>query len=297
MAKIVCIFAHTMNKMRYILYIWSVALVLTACGGSGRQPAGDESVAPADSMIDDGATEEGVADTTATVADADERAGAPADTTAAAQDMADADLQGLTPTERRMAEAGMVDVLTLDSSLHVSLMYSRADNFTGRTLYRDLSRAFLHPEAARALVAAQRALRRERPDLSLIVYDAARPMAIQAEMYRVVEGTDQAIYVSNPANGGGLHNYGLAVDLSLCDAATGDTLPMGTVIDYMGPAAHTDAEEALVADGRMSAEALSNRRLLRRVMAAGGYRVLRTEWWHFNLRSRAEARRRYAVIP
>ena len=47
----------------------------------------------------------------------------------------------------------------------------------------------------------------------------------------------------------------------------------------------------------MSAEALSNRRLLRRVMAAGGYRVLRTEWWHFNLRSRAEARRRYAVIP
>lgn len=231
------------------------------------------------------------------MAGGDERAGAPADTTAAAQDMADADLQGLTPTERRMAEAGMVDVLTLDSSLHVSLMYSRADNFTGRTLYRDLSRAFLHPEAARALVAAQRALRRERPDLSLIVYDAARPMAIQAEMYRVVEGTDQAIYVSNPAHGGGLHNYGLAVDLSLCDAATGDTLPMGTVIDYMGPAAHTDAEEALVADGRMSAEALSNRRLLRRVMATGGYRVLRTEWWHFNLRSRAEARRRYAVIP
>ena len=75
-----------MNKMRYILYIWSAALVLTACGGSGRQPAGDESVAPADSMINDGATEEGVADTTATVADADERAGAPADTAAAAQD-------------------------------------------------------------------------------------------------------------------------------------------------------------------------------------------------------------------
>ncbi len=283
-----------MNKMRYILYIWSVALVLTACGGSGRQPAGDESVAPSDSMPTEGAAEELVADD---MAGGDERAGAPADTTAAAQDMADADLQGLTPTERRMAEAGLVDVQRMDSSLFVSLMYSRADNFTGRTLYRDLSRAFLHPEAARALVAAQRALRRERPDLSLIVYDAARPMAIQAEMYRVVEGTDQAIYVSNPANGGGLHNYGLAVDLSLCDAATGDTLPMGTVIDYMGPAAHTDAEEALVADGRMSAEALSNRRLLRHVMAAGGYHVLRTEWWHFNLRSRAEARRRYAVIP
>lgn len=196
-----------------------------------------------------------------------------------------------------MARAGMVDVRSLDSSLHVSLMYSRPDNFTGRTLYRDLTRAYLHPEAARALVAAQRALRRERPDLSLIVYDAARPMAIQAEMYRVVQGTDQAIYVSNPAHGGGLHNYGLAVDLSLCHAATGDTLPMGTIIDYMGSAAHTDAEEALVADGRLTPEALANRRLLRRVMAAGGYRVLRTEWWHFNLRSRAEARRRYAVIP
>ena len=272
----------------------SLAFALTACGGNGRQQTGDEAATPADSMPDKGAAEEVVADD---MAGGDERVGAPADTSAAVQDRSEADMTGLTETERRMAKAGLVDVQRMDSSLFVSLMYSRADNFTGRILYRDLRRAFLHPEAARALVAAQRALKRERPDLSLIVYDAARPMAIQAEMYRVVEGTDQAIYVSNPANGGGLHNYGLAVDLSLCHAATGDTLPMGTVIDFMGPAAHTDAEEALVADGRMSAEALSNRRLLRRVMAAGGYRVLRTEWWHFNLRSRAEARRRYAVIP
>lgn len=272
----------------------SLAFALTACGGNGRQQTGDEAATPADSMPDKGAAEEVVADD---MAGGDERVGAPADTSAAVQDRSEADMTGLTETERRMAKAGLVDVQRMDSSLFVSLMYSRADNFTGRILYRDLRRAFLHPEAARALVAAQRALKRERPDLSLIVYDAARPMAIQAEMYRVVEGTDQAIYVSNPANGGGLHNYGLAVDLSLCHAATGDTLPMGTVIDFMGPAAHTDAEEALVADGRMSAEALSNRRLLRRVMAAGGYHVLRTEWWHFNLRSRAEARRRYAVIP
>lgn len=198
-------------------------------------------------------------------------------------------------TELNMERQGMVDLQSVDSTIRVSLMYARPDNFTGQVLYTDLRRAYLHPEAARALRKAQAELRRLRPGLSLKVYDAARPMHIQQRMYDVVKGTPKNIYVSNPKNGGGLHNYGLAVDITLCDAC-GDTLPMGTKIDYMGKLAHVSLEGQMVQAGKLSVAARRNRQLLRRVMAAGGFKVLRTEWWHFNLRSRAEARARYKVI-
>lgn len=206
-----------------------------------------------------------------------------------------APLAAQTAMERSLERQGMVRLHSIDSTIHVSLMYSRADNFMGRRLYTDLTTAYLHPEAAKALAKAQRALKRWRPDLSLIVFDAVRPIRIQQLMYDRVKNTPQAIYVSNPARGGGLHNYGLAVDLSLC-TATGDTLDMGTVIDHLGTAAHTDQEAALVRAGRISPQAVRNRALLRKAMAAGGFRVLRTEWWHFNLKSRAEAKRHYRLI-
>ena len=202
-----------------------------------------------------------------------------------------------TETERRMSAAGLVDVALLDSSLAVDLMYTRADNFTGKILYTDLFRAYLHPEAAEGVVKAQKDLKRTHPHLSLKIYDASRPMHVQQKMWNVVAGTSKSKYVSNPKNGGGLHNYGLAVDVTLCVAATGDTLDMGTPIDHLGPLAHIDREEALAATGQISREALENRRLLRRVMKAGGFRPLRSEWWHFNLRTRAEAKARYRVVP
>ena len=129
----------------------------------------------------------------------------------------------LSATAQQLAKAGYVNIQDADPSIHVSLMYARADNFTGRVLYGDLREAYLHPKAATALVKAQRRLKQLRPDLSLKVYDAARPMHIQQKMWDAVKNTSKDIYVSNPAHGGGMHNYGLAVDITLCDAK-GDTL-------------------------------------------------------------------------
>ena len=50
-------------------------------------------------------------------------------------------------TAQSMERQGMVDVTTLDSTIHVSLMYARPDNFTGKVLYADLREALLHPRA------------------------------------------------------------------------------------------------------------------------------------------------------
>ena len=199
-------------------------------------------------------------------------------------------------TAKRMAKQGFVDVTTLDSTIRVSLMYSRADNFTGKVMYADLKEAYLHPDAAKALVKAQRLLKQQHPELTLKIYDAARPMHIQQKMWDVVAGTSKSIYVSNPKNGGGLHNYGMAVDLTLAEAATGDTLDMGTMVDYLGSYAHITDEASLVQHHIITAQARKNRELLRKVMQEAGFKALKTEWWHFNFITRAEARAKYKAI-
>ena len=99
--------------------------------------------------------------------------------------------------------------------------------FTGTLLYEDLKEAYLHPDAMKSLKRAQRLLKEQYPGYSLIVYDAARPLSVQQKMWNVVKGTSKYIYVSNPSRGGGLHNYGLAVDISILDDK-GTPLPMGT---------------------------------------------------------------------
>lgn len=198
-------------------------------------------------------------------------------------------------TARRMAGQGLVDIKDKVPTVQVSLMYARADNFTGRVLYSDLREAYLHPLAAEALAKAQKRLKELRPDLSLKVYDATRPMSIQQKMWDAVKNTDHSFYVSNPKNGGGLHNYGLAVDITLC-RADGDTIPMGTKVDNMNYLSHIDREDELLAKGKLSREAYDNRRLLRQVMEYAGWKSLRTEWWHFNLRSRAQAKKYFKVV-
>ena len=190
---------------------------------------------------------------------------------------------------------GYINLQQADSTLAIDLMYAKPDNFVGEKMYH-FSEAYLHPHAAKALVQANRLLRESHPGLRLIIYDAARPMRVQQKMWNKVKGTAQQNYVSNPANGGGLHNYGLAVDVSIIDC-NGDTLPMGTTVDALTHRSHIDKEQELVAKGKISAEAARNRALLRTVMKKAGFRPLRSEWWHFNYTTRANARANYKAIP
>lgn len=196
-----------------------------------------------------------------------------------------------------LAARGYVDVSTISPDILVRLMYAREDNFTGHLLYEPevLSRAWLHPDAAVALGNAQAILAREAPGTRLLVKDAARPMSVQRSMFSSVKGTPKANYVANPSKGGGLHNFGLAVDITLADAR-GNELPMGTPVDHLGPEANIDREQQLVRQGVISETERQNRLLLRRVMRQAGFRTIRTEWWHFNLCPLSVARQKYKLI-
>ena len=197
--------------------------------------------------------------------------------------------------EETFVERGYVDVATLSPDIMVSLMYARDDNFTCKVLYDGLDKAWLHPDAAKAVADAQRRLSALRPGYRLLIKDAARPMSVQRRMFNAVKGTSKANYVANPAKGGGLHNYGVAVDITIADA-DGKELDMGTQVDHLGVEANIDREAELVRRGVMSENARQNRLLLRRVMKEAGFSTIRTEWWHFNLVSKARAREKYRLL-
>lgn len=200
------------------------------------------------------------------------------------------------PTAQKMESLGLLDIEEELPGIFVELMYAKPDNFVGRVLYDDLTEAYLHPEAINALKKARDILQEEHPDLRLKVYDAARPMSIQQIMWNQVAGTPNRIYVSNPKNGGGMHNYGLAVDVTLCDIK-GDTLSMGVLIDHLGKESNIDNEDQLLKEGKLSQQAYNNRRILRSTMKKAGWQALRSEWWHFNLVDRKTAISKYKVIP
>lgn len=202
--------------------------------------------------------------------------------------------QRVSQLEFRMQQAGLINIQSLDKSIRVELKYATADNFTKTVLYDSLVAAYLQPVAARKLVKAQRLLKDINSDYSLLIYDAARPLSVQRKMYRVVQGTNKAAYVANPANTG-MHNYGMAVDLTICDG-DGRPLDMGTPFDFFGRAAAIRDEEGLIRQGSLTRTQVDNRNLLRRVMTAAGFVTIQGEWWHFNAASKSETRRLYKVI-
>lgn len=197
--------------------------------------------------------------------------------------------------DEKMEALGLVDVTTAAPDVVVSLMYARPDNFTGVKLYNTLTRAYLHTKAADALAKAQKQLGELKPGYRLKICDASRPMSAQKRMYDVVRGTPMAPYVSNPRNGGGLHNYGMAVDVTIVDDQDRE-LDMGTKVDHLGKEANIHTEETMVRKGILTRRQVDNRKLLRSVMTNAGYTPLKSEWWHFNLCTRAYARAHYPLL-
>jgi len=198
-------------------------------------------------------------------------------------------------SEKKMREMGLVDIHDLDSTIAVQMIYATPYNFMGKILYKDVTKAFMVRELAEKVVAANKELKKLRPDVNIIIYDAARPLAIQYEMWEMVKGTEMDYYVANPEKRNGLHNYGAAVDVTLMDC-TQHPLPMGSEYDYFGVEANTDDEAGLLKRGRITQREYENRLLLRKVMTDQGLLTVTSEWWHFNLMTKEEARESLKII-
>lgn len=202
----------------------------------------------------------------------------------------------LSPIEKKLVAAGLVDIRAVDSGIVVDLKYSTCENFLFMDVYGDLNKAYLQPDVAQKLEQAQLNLRSAYPYYSLLVFDAVRPRSIQRTMWDTiaVPPGERSKYVSNPQNGS-LHNFGAAVDLSIIDE-NGIELDMGTPYDYFGELAYPREEQRLLHEGRLSHLQLINRGILRDAMQRAGFSPISTEWWHFNSCSRNEAMLKYKIV-
>jgi zinc D-Ala-D-Ala dipeptidase len=196
--------------------------------------------------------------------------------------------------EQKLLDAGLVDIQSIDSTIRVELKYSDTLNFMKTDVYGDLDKCFLRKEAAIKLAKAGELLRRIRPDLRLLVVDGFRPRHVQRRMWSIVKGTAMRNYVANPRYGS-MHNYGCAVDITLCDT-NGIRLDMGTPVDHFGALAEPRLEQKFLREKKLSRHCLDNRKLLRTVMIDAGFHPLPIEWWHFDAFGKEHVRRTYEMI-
>ena len=199
--------------------------------------------------------------------------------------------------EKTMAKQGLVEVQQAIPGILVELKYATTDNFMHKNVYGCLQKAYLQKEVVARLKKAQDYLSASHPGYHLLIYDATRPLSKQWDLWNALPQYPPELrrnYVANPAEHS-IHNYGSAVDLTVADEQ-GRPLDMGTPFDFFGEMAYPSREKALLASGKLTKEAYSNRLILRKAMVRGGFMPIEYEWWHFNAFSRAEAKRRFAVL-
>ena len=180
------------------------------------------------------------------------------------------------------------------ADLTIDLRYQGTNNFIKQNLYGTFNRAFLHRHAFAAFDLARAELAKRAPSLSFVVYDALRPRSIQRILWQAVVGTPNQKYLADPDRGS-LHNYGFAIDLGLTDRG-GRELDMGAGFDDFREIAQPQFEGRFLASGELTPAQISNRDLLRAVMAAGGWTQLAHEWWHFDAKSRADVEANYVIV-
>jgi D-alanyl-D-alanine dipeptidase len=151
----------------------------------------------------------------------------------------------------------------------VDLRYATPENFVGEQLYPDGARCLLRRDTLERLTAAADALREKGYRIKL--WDCYRPLAVQWKMWKRFPRPG---YVANPEKGSH-HNRGAAVDLTLM-TMEGEEVEMPTPYDSFQRAAHQGYTGGTDASRK-------HRGILRRAMEEAGFRINRSEWWHYSL--------------
>jgi D-alanyl-D-alanine dipeptidase len=159
-----------------------------------------------------------------------------------------------------------VDVAGVIPDAVIDMRYATKDNFVGEVLYPKAV-CKLRRAVAERLAKVAASLRKH--DRRLLIWDCYRPHSIQKIMW---EKVSDPRYVADPKQGS-RHNRGAAIDLALADK-DGNAVTLPTKHDEFTKAAHRT--NALKGEKGAEAKRLSN------AMTAAGFKVMATEWWHFD---------------
>ena len=177
-----------------------------------------------------------------------------------------------------MTPSPLIEITRDSHDIDLYLAYATADNFTGAPVYGRAG-AYLHRDAevllARAIkLAAVQGWR-------FLIFDVFRPSEAQWKLW---DHTPDPEFLADP-NRGSPHSRGVAVDLTLIDAVSGEALDMGTGFDAFTPKSHH-------ANTDISPHAQENRYRLLGLMTAAGWDCYMNEWWHYQMFDA----KRYAVL-
>lgn len=217
----------------------------------------------------------------------------------------EADLTEETEEKTQVSDKGLIlhegDTLVsvdhFNKNIWWELKYATKDNFMRRILYDTLERAYVQIDVARRLARSQEYLTGRNPEYHLLVYDGLRPLSVQWEMWNALDTIpvfERGKFVSNPRNGS-VHNYGAAVDLTICNSKR-KPLDMGAGYDDMRKVAYPSLESEFLAGGEITQQQIDNRKLLRRTLKSQGFSNIPTEWWHFNAFPRTIVKMKYQVV-
>lgn len=165
---------------------------------------------------------------------------------------------------------GLVHVPAKVPGVRIDLRYRTPANATGRPLYPPDMPCLLHPATVERLAEAQRLL--SRRGYGLLILDAWRPPESHAALWNAVRDPR---WVVPPSDGLSMHCYGLAVDVTLVDAA-GRPQRMPSAFDEFSERARRDYRGP-------DEEIRRNVGLLHDAMKEAGFRSIPDEWWHFDI--------------
>ena len=169
---------------------------------------------------------------------------------------------------KRNPNKKLVEIKRYIPGVKLDIRYATSNNFMHRPMYQT-AKAYARLPVVIALKAVEADLKTR--GLGLKIYDAYRPYAVTVKFYEMTPDTN---FVADPRKGS-KHNRGCAIDLSLIDLKTGKELDMPTGFDSFSKAAAADYQN-------LPKDKITNRELLKSTMQAHGFKVIATEWWHYD---------------
>jgi len=173
-------------------------------------------------------------------------------------------------TKQNPQNIDFVELKTVNSNIVLDIRYATENNFIKKPVYPS-ARCFTLKIVAQKLDSIQTEL--ESMGLGLKIYDGYRPLSVQKMMWEILPDSR---YVANPKYGS-RHNRGAAVDVTLVDS-NGVELEMPTGFDDF-------TEKASHAYDKLPDEAIKNRGILKTMMEKYGFKPIKSEWWHYDLKN------------
>ena len=175
---------------------------------------------------------------------------------------------------------GLVDVMTMYAGQNIKFdpQYAKSlKQYGGQTFYSQAPKAaYLNKTMATKLGDVLKTLKGK--GYGILILDAARPESLQKALNDAAKKTDgdkfDQAYI---AKGHSKHNDGKAIDCTLYNIKTGQTVDMGGEFDERSSVSHTFYYE------KKNKTYHNNRMILYKAMKAAGMTNYRKEWWHYSI--------------